>query len=203
MVKIFVKGKEDKLFIEKYLEFLSKNNSLQKYIVENVGGWTKIRDLSQRFEENSDSGGTNLVVFDADTIAKGGGFQVRSQEINSIAVEYNISFELFLFPDNSSEGDFESLLESIINKNHRCLLDCFEGYENCLSREKDNKGNNRYNSPLRKSKIYSYVDAFPKSKRDKEKFKKGDYFFDKVEYWDMTSNGANSLKDFLLLHVKM
>ena len=75
-----------------------------------------------------------------------------------------------------------------MNPKHRLLLECFSKYENCVSNNKDEQGNNIYVVPARKAKIYSYVDAFKKSRNKAQKFRDGDWFFDDVEYWTIDKN---------------
>jgi len=203
MVRIFVEGKGDEKFIETYLEFMSSNFELKKYETIKAGGWTKLDKIDNQFKENTDSGGTNLVVFDADSPEKKGGFKRRKAALNAQKKALNIEFELFLFPNQSDDGDFELLLENVINNKHSNILTCFEEYENCLRNLTDAEGNQRYSLPMRKAKIYSYIDAFHKSSRQNEKFKKGDYFFGNSDFWNLKSGYLNPLKTFLLVQLKI
>jgi hypothetical protein len=199
MIKVFVEGK-DKFFIEAYIAFLTTNLAIPRGIdfdVIPLGGWTNLTNASNTVKENSDLGGKNILIFDADSELNSGGFNIRKKEIEKIKAENNLAFELFLFPDNSTNGDFESLLEMIINQKHAGVLECFSIYEECIA--KYNKPNSPlvYKLPIRKSKIYSFVDAFPKSKSDSKKFKQGDFFFQNNEMWDFESSKLNPLKEFL------
>lgn len=201
MVKIFVEGKDDKLFVEKYLEYLLVTYQFQPYEIINIGGWTKLHLVDNKFKENTDTGGVNLVLFDTDSSENSGGFTTRSTALGQKKSELNIQFELFLLPNNQDDGDLETLLENIINPEHTILLDCFNQYESCIGGSTDSEGNPKYSLPIRKAKIYSYVDAFPKSSREEESFKRGDYFFENTDYWDLTSSYLVPLREFLLLHL--
>ena len=200
MVKIFVEGK-DKIFIDSYIHNLIAKAIISKEINFEIGslnGWTNLKNANNAFQENSDSGGKNIVILDADTLANGGGFNIRKEEIKQIKEENNLLFDLFLFPNNNGNGDFETLLEKVINQKHIGLLECFSNYEECIS--KYNLPNNPilYKLPIKKSKIYSYVDAFTKSKAENRKFKEGDYFFLNPEIWDLSSIELEPLKEFLV-----
>lgn len=202
MIKFFVEGNEDKNFISSYIQFLSLSEriTLPAFTIETINGWTNLSKVSNSLRENADANGVNLVVFDADDVKRGGGYHLRSQQIEEIKVENLIDFELFLFPNNSDDGDFEFLLEKIVNPNHQRLLECFYKYERCISEFKMHD-ENLYQLPIRKAKIYSYVDAFPKTIAQNEKFKKGDYFFDSNTMWDLESDYLHPLKDFLMVNL--
>ena len=66
-----------------------------------------------------------------------------------------------------------------------------------------------YNLPIRKSKIYSYVDALKKSAEEEDRFKKRkglkdeDFLFDRRDIWNFDSPRLLPLKDFLLQYIKM
>ncbi|HKK76873.1 MAG TPA: DUF3226 domain-containing protein [Saprospiraceae bacterium] len=202
MTRIFVEGKEDKHFIEKYLEFLSEKIELTAFEIIPIGGWTKLHLVKNKFKENSDSGGKNLLIFDADTDNNGGGLKKRLSELNTEKSKLDIEFEAFLLPNNAIDGDFELLLEKIINSDHAILLECYTKYEDCLSSSLINsEGTLRYNLPIRKAKIYSYVDAFPKSRKEQEAFKKGNFFYENPDIWNLECEFLEPLKKFLLMHV--
>jgi hypothetical protein len=201
MTKIFVEGK-DQFFIESYIQFLIQSDLLQgevDFSVIPVGGWTNLEKASNTLKDNSDSNGTNLVIFDADEHSNNGGFEIRKSAINEIGKASGLIFDLFLFPNNQDDGDFESLLEKIVNSNHIGLLKCFANYEQCISNFKRSDGTYTYQLPIRKARIYSYVDAFPKSRKQNEKFKnKGDYFFNNTEMWNLESEHLSALRNFLI-----
>src|SRR3989339_849083 len=79
----------------------------------------------------------------------------------------------------------------------------FESYEKCISQRKNSKGICIYNSLDRKSKMYSYINAFPKSNKIEERMKnKYDWFFDNPEFWDLNHQYLNNFKKFLLKQIK-
>lgn len=200
MVNIFVEGKGDEKFIDKYILYLSLTN-IDNYTIIKVRGWTNLHNVVNKFKENSDSGGKNLVIFDADASENGGGINIRAQDLNSKKAELGIDFELFLFPNNSSDGDYELLLENIVNSQHIVILQCYDQYESCIRSNKDSNNNLIYSLPTRKAKIYSYIDAFPKNLQEKEEFKRGNYFFENSDIWDLNSVYLTPLRNFLLAHL--
>lgn len=196
MVKIFVEGKEDKIFIDALIGFHFPDRK-DNFEIISTGGWTKLlssKGFHPRIKEFNKEGALEkvLVIFDADA-APEGGFSKRLESILKKKEDYSLEFEVFLFPDNQSDGDLELLLEQIVNDEHRDILKCFQSYEECLSSEPAKK----YQLPIRKSKIYAYVDAFPKSQKEKEDFKKGDFLFYNESIWNLNSDRLKPLIEFI------
>ena len=197
MTTIFIESKHLKTpeanFIKTYIN--QKFPDFEDFEIIPLNGWQGLWKTNKLIE-NIDLGNQNIIIFDADTPENNGGFQKRKKEIEAIKAEKNIEFELFLFPNNSNDGDFELLLENIINKEHQNLLDCFGKYEKCIDNSKSNNPL-KYKLPIRKAKIYSYVDAFPKSRKLNERFKSGDWFFENKTYWNLSAKYLNQLKQFI------
>lgn len=213
-VTIFVEGNED-LFLKHlilnlgvsinedniYFGMLGEPKSGEIVVnIFKIEGFTKLEKNANSFQQTVDRGGVNLVIFDADDNSKDfGGYHNRMEYLENKKSEFGLSFDTFLFPDNGSDGDFETLLESIVLEKHRPLLGCFDKYVSCIKKIKHEDGT-AYNHPVRKSKIYSYVDAIKKSHKDEKRFKdnkKGDFLFDRTDIWDMKSTGIEPLKKFL------
>lgn len=147
------------------------------------------------FKENTINGGKNLLIFDADTIENGGGFISRKTELLRKKVELDIEFELFLWPNNQDDGDFESLLMQMINKKHRCLLNCFEKFENCI--RSNDPENRKYDTPGRKAAVYTYISMMKKTQSQEAELKKGIWMFDQKDYWDLDAEYAKPMKDLV------
>jgi len=196
MNSIYIEG-NDKIFIEQYLTHLFGEVWKRKVKVVSTGGWTRNNQFDIELIKTTDNGYKNFLIFDADFITNNGGFVSRFAEIEKRKVELGVQLEFFLFPNNTDDGDFEVLLENIINPVHRALLDCFTQYENCISQYKNSENQNIYQLPIRKAKMYSYVDAFAKSKTQNEAFKRGDYSFHNSDYWDLESSYLEPLKQYL------
>ena len=87
---------------------------------DKTGGYKKLSDEIniREMRINSDQGGVNLVIFDADKDV-----EARRKELEAIKEQYNVNFELFLLPNNKDKGALEDLLENIINPNNRPIFD--------------------------------------------------------------------------------
>lgn len=212
-INIFVEG-HDSNFIKKYIKHLFPEIDEDMFEVISIGGVTNLHNNKNSFEENSIiNKGINLVIFDADDPSKDyGGFELRKKYLEDQKESIGIEFNYFLFPNNSIDGDYENLLEQIINPKHKVLFDCFELYQSCIDKRKYNNGQNIYNVPIRKTKIYAYVDSLRKSKKEDDRFKKrnkdivrneDDFLFDNPEFWDLNSDFLNPLKEFLTKHISM
>jgi hypothetical protein len=197
-VYIETSGKENQPTYEhRFFEILLKKYNVSAEII-GVGGWKKLSLFDDKFRDTTKSGGQNLVIFDADGYWNEGGFEKRTKELLAEREKLKIDFELFLLPNNQSDGDLETVLENIINPKHCRLIDCYLNYENCVG-QYNSESNVLYEVPLRKARIYSYIDAFPKSNSQSERFKnKGDWFFENPEYWDLDCDYLKPLETFLL-----
>lgn len=208
-VNIFVEG-NDANFLEQYIHFLFPEIDRASYQIIPTKGVTNLSKVSAYFIENTENDkGVNLVIFDADDPSKDfGGFEIRTEYIELQKRDLGIEFESFLFPNNEDNGDYESLLEQIINPDHRCLFTCFEGYQACINSKTNDADEPIYNSPIRKTKIYAYIDSIRKSKELEDRFKKriknapkgDDYLFDIPEIWNLNAAYLDKLKAFLSKH---
>ncbi len=196
MNKIFLEtGKKETseyVFVKTLLNTLSIPSD--SYQIECVGGKDNLSKVTQQLKSNSLDGGKNLILFDADFPSNNGGFSNRFQDISRQLQQYGIISDIFLFPNNKDDGDFETLLEKIIPRK-KCnddFLDCYTQYENCLK----TKG---FHIPPRKGKLYAYIETmFSIHNLSLRKgISSGQWHFEKIEYWDMQSNELSPLKDFL------
>ena len=205
MIRIFVEGR-DTNFLKVYIKHLQDNETLPNTInvqIDDIGGYTKLHLSANLFKENTDTSGTNLLIFDADSAENNGGYQVRSDYLTAKKAELGIDFEQFLFPNNADEGDFETLLENIINEAHRGMWNCFMGYETCVNGFTNEDGTHKYKTPIRKSRVFAYIDAFPKSRSADKKFRRNkDFFFENSDYWNLDAAYLEPLKAFLILHIR-
>ena len=66
--------------------------------------------------------------------------------------------------------------------------------------KKGEDGEPVYNTPTRKSKMYTYIDSMKKSQREEKAFKNEnhDYFFENRAYWNLDADYAKPLKAFFL-----
>ena len=190
-LQIFVEGKTDKKIIEDFLKYKFPEKK-DLFLVRDVGGKDRLGLALNSFNKNTDVGGINLILFDADSSENLGGFTKRLEELKSKIAELQISSEIFLFPNHKDDGDLETLLCSIAIEKHKVIFDCWEKYEDCL---KSNK-NHSYTIPSRKSKVYAYLEALlGKTNKEKELISKPDYT--NKEHWDLSHQNLNPLYQFI------
>jgi hypothetical protein len=192
--KIFCEGKLDESFLRALVLYLNKDVPPNSFVI--TKGWTNLNLLENEFKKNTDNGGKNLVIFDADGEANNGGFKTRKAEILSKKESLHIEFDLFLFPNNEDDGMIENLLETIISPTHNCLMDCFDKYIDCILANSGKNGIS-YTSPGLEDKLYAYIDSFAMSKTKKEQIKKYNYFFEDINYWNLNHDYLIPLKAFL------
>lgn len=160
-------------------------------------GYTNLKEYANQMLRNSADGGKNLVIFDADFVTSNGGYEKRRKDILNWKKDWGVEFELFLFPNNQEDGTFEHLLEYLTVEKHRGLLNCFKGYEMCIN----GQNNEEYNVPDQKAKMYTYISALKKTQQETNKFKNGDWFFERNDLWNFNAEYLNVLKEFLLKHL--
>ena len=194
MIKIFLetgkKTTQEYVFI-KTLLVTKLNKPSSDYELITVGGWNALPQVVNAFKSNTLENGENLIVFDADFAENGGGYEVRRQALEAEITRLGIYAELFLFPNNHDDGDLETLLETIAQKEkHTRFFDCFGDYENCLGTE--------YQTPNRKGKLFTYISSMKSlTMAQRHKLGQGEWCFDNDEYWDLDSEELKPLKDFL------
>ncbi len=182
-VQIFVEGIADKKFLEDYLIHLGIDNCL----VSAVGGKDEIKLSKVDFEKNYKLGIKNVIIFDADQISK--------TKLDFQSYEFINEFEIdfFFFPNNSENGDLETILENIINTDNSEIFECWSAYEICL----DSKVKN-YTTPARKTKIYAYLEALlGESKSQKKKIKEENRNYLTKNLWNLDSTYLDQLKNFI------
>ncbi|WP_249536790.1 DUF3226 domain-containing protein [Prevotella denticola] len=181
-----------KLSLSKTLiENLGYNISSNK--VEFVNGYKNLVNVIPTIKARCAEGGKVVIIFDADSLGNNGGYETRKKEIEEVLGENNAQAELFLFPNNEEDGDFETLLEHLIQKEkHTQMLDCYADYETCLG--------NDYVHPNLKGKIFTYISAMKMSSSKRRKLGNGEWMFGNAEYWSLESDYLKPLKAFLQQH---
>lgn len=207
MIRIFIesgvgaakdKNKEttnEEDFVVKFIEHHFKEMVYKTdFDVFGIGGYTKLINIQPLLEDKTDND-INIVIFDADDAYNGGGYKIRYQELLNVQNQMKVEFDLFLWPNNHDDGDFESLLELMINSEHQGMLDCYDGFEKCVG-GRDSKGV-LYKLPGRKAKMYTYISIMNLSKTERDKLSKGYYLFEDERYWNLDAPAIKPLKDFL------
>jgi hypothetical protein len=147
---------------------------------------------------NTEEGGKNIVIFDADTANNLGGFTRRNTYMESKRQKLGLDFKLFLLPNNHDDGDLEVLLERIAQKEkHKTFFDCFNDYELCITGKKDDDGNPVYCTPNLKGKLFTYISSMKLNNSSRRKLGRGNWMFENNEYWDIESDELKPLINFL------
>lgn len=192
---IIVEGDADKKFVEDYYHHLFQMVAPKDSIYAS-GGYKNLSNESilQRMRMNTDQGGVNLVIFDADD-----DYEARWKELSSIKERDGVEFELFLFPDNRDAGALEDMLENIINTRNRPILDCWENYEKELVQlQIEGRTPPPLTTPAKKTKIYGYLEALlGESKNEKKKIKEKERDYENSLHWDLDAEYLERLKEFL------
>jgi len=205
MIKIFIEGKENSVPESSFLCAILSHIGVpsDRYDIVHTGGFTNLVDSDKMpnveiMRANSDEEGINLVIFDSDTKANNGGFEDRRDYLIKRRNEHGLDFELFLWPDNASDGDVEMLMESIARKDlYPEFFECFSKYEHCMSQRKNGSGAPFYRTPNRKGKLHTYFNALPISNRKKSKFGSGQWLWSDPLIWNLDSDALKPVKDFL------
>ncbi|EDO7589370.1 DUF3226 domain-containing protein [Campylobacter coli] len=147
MIKIYVEGKSDKIF----LDLLCKNLKIDKFETIPIGGNNlSSSDLKSIKEDISDMRIEKIcIIFDADDDYQKTKENLQQQLKNL----QNEKIKIFLFPNNKDNKEIEILLTKIAKYPH--FITCFKEYSKCLK----DKGTILNKKELNKNLIYAYNQA--------------------------------------------
>lgn len=210
MVKIFIeaedKNKPESGFLRAILDTMGI--APNAYELMPTGGYTNLMDSDDAsnigiMQANTDAGGKNIVIFDADSPKNNGGFAKRREELLKKRDELGLDFDLFLWPDNQHDGDVELLMETTARKDlYPEFFECFGRYEQCILQRKNAKGVPLYTTPNLKGKLHTYFHSLPISKSQKDKFGHGEWRWKDSEIWDLNVDSLVPVKTFLSKYLK-
>lgn len=214
-LKIFCEGITDQVFIADCLEKFynikinKKVNSKDSNkwdisfgehceIVE-LGGCSKLSDkfYQDMFKDNSEEGGLNIIIFDADFSpeAEGekrgtgnNGFENATKKLENFKKQF--AFDFYLWPNNKIDGEVENLLRKLIPNSKEGVIKCIESHQNCL---KQSQIENLKIADL-KDQVGYYLHTV--SKKSLPRFR--DYKDN--EFWDLSPaicDDLNTFKNFL------
>ena len=198
---IIVEGDADKKFFEDYYHHLFHEKAPADSIMhpgkdDDTGGYNKLKsqDTLNALRQNTDLGGVNLVIFDADENP-----EARLKELLAIREQYGVEFELFLLPNDKDAGALEDLLENIINPDNQPVMDCWATYEGELKKVRiPTKTPPTLTIPANKTKIYAYLETLlGKSKSQKKLIKDPYRNYENPQHWNLGSEYIEPLKLFL------
>lgn len=201
MNRIFIEAKNNKTS-----EFHFLKAVLNRFFPDKEVGFIFMDGIDNLFNEAirnqmalaRESGEQVLVFADADTEAKGWGCQKRKAAIEKGSSDHDVSFPYFLYPDNQSDGDVETLMECAARRDlHRVFFDCFEDYEKCVSGVTDDKGEALYSVPNLKGKLHTYINSQRLSNTQRKRLGHGDWLFEENMYWNLDIDALQPMKKFL------
>ena len=176
-------------FLESYIEHIGLND----ISIIPIDGKGNLSTSCQKIKDDLACGNKPVILFDADGEWNKGGFDITIDVIKETIRSNGINedLEIFLWPNNKEDGDFEMMLEHIVQKEkHKLFFDCFNDYEICVSKQ--------YDTPNRKGKFHTFMNAHKElSGETKKKFGKGKWLFSNKNYWDWDSPYLLPLRDFL------
>lgn len=190
--KFFVEGKADSKFLQDYLRHLL-GIEFQETDFYIIGGNSDalIGAKKNEFLSNSDLGGRNLIILDADSDR-----QATTNRINALRSSINVQFELFVLPNDHENGELENLLLGIVHHRNMSILTCFDEYQNCLIRI--NRG---YKVPSLKAKVYAYLDAMAHGRENEKMVKEESRNYLIENHWNLDHSSLKPLKTFLEQYV--
>lgn len=189
-ILIYGEGQEDKMFL---LDFIHCRFGADKiyFQVDATNSKTKIPKVEQQLRENTDAGGINIIIFDADN-----DFNKAKDDILNIKNNLNLEFDIFLFPDNQNVGQFETLLMQICPPENLPFFDCWKSFYDCTN-QLVNKKSSLYSKTESQCYCEIYLDKSVVRKIEKKKI---DYL--DSDAWNLNYPSLEPLYLFLKHHLE-
>jgi len=210
---IVVEGSADAVFINDLIFSIKNENSLEyiklkkfktgvKYKISDspliyvfiAGGCSKIVHYKIKIEEFQDQDYKILMIQDADNEKKDkkiGGVIKRMKYLDDIKKEHNLTFSTFLFPNNESDGDLETILLSIVNESKfGPFIESYQSYAKQVSSFTEIKHVEEILED--KYKVFGYCQVYSGMEKANEKSRNYNSLF-----WNLKSQNLNKLTDFL------
>lgn len=187
-ILIFAEGKADIKFLKDYISEVYKIQVNEKSFIR-TGGYTALfkPDNIIQMQRNENEGGKNLVIFDTDD-----DFESRVEYLTKGKCEYEIDFDLFLFPNNADSGNLETLLLKIVNyENHDFYFHCFDNFISCLSKGISPEKIKEFEVPDLKAKVFTYLSFFKQDAKEEKRNYQNSIF------WNLHHEATKPLKSFL------
>lgn len=214
-----LEGTADAVFISCYVKHLLKANGMLfqekkdkekltissadfRILIDNIGGINRLGTNKDQLKEYETEGYSIFLIVDTDTKDSHanhyGGRTQRLKYLNEQKKEFNLNFNSFLLPfDDESDGDLETLLMAISNKENFSLFNsCYEVYCNCISRISNT---DLSMSELTKSKhvVFNFIQVFSGMQKAKE----GSRDYSDKSLWNLDSEYLDPLKNFISNHL--
>lgn len=186
-IKLVVEGPTDINFLKDFIEQRFSIQELPREVFIEAKN-NNLRSIRGQIETANKRGEIVLAVFDADRNS-----EMTKARLVEESNELNVILDhLFTMPDNSSEGNLESLLLEIVNPKMTTVFDCIDKYEECV----EELVKEDYKSIDNKGKIFIYIDSFNYGGSGKP----GKTDFKEIRLWNLNSDFLQPLYDFLAPH---
>ncbi len=225
---ILVEGQADLTFLRDVLKYLFKELEAQpheenreltridltkgaaKITLYSTKGYTRIKKVKSNIAPYLDAKRDLLVVFDADTSETKGGFKERLAEIKT-EVKKHLNIELtdsqiFLFPDNHSDGTLEDLLLKLVNPSlFEPFIEPFLSYAEAIENLPQKLNNPQISETFyeeiasKKNRVFNYFQVYQGKKFAKESGR--DYF--RLNLWNFKSEALKPLIDFFKQNISI
>lgn len=141
-IRLFCEGISDQRFLRDFLKIhydinISDEDLKKNEYIENMGSWNKLTSLELKIKERY-SDLISLIFLDADDekVIDKPGFEATVKFVTELMTEWNwTKYDIFVLPNNQDSGTVEDLLENVINKKHSHIFECWNEFENCLSKD--------------------------------------------------------------------
>lgn len=199
--QIIVEGDADKKFFQDYYHHLFHEKASENTVIHSgkdgdAGGFAKLKseETLQSLRKNTNQGGINLVIFDADDDPES-----RRKELLAVKEQYGVEFELFLLPNDKDAGALEDMLEQIINPDNQPVMDCWATYEGELEKVRiPTKIPPTLTIPAKKTKIYAYLETLlGKTRSQKKLIKDPNRDYENTQHWNLDAEYLAPLKEFM------
>ena len=198
--RIFVEGGIDKIFIDALLK--KHFNIIDANLVIATNGKDKLIDSPILIDViRKKRNAKNIILFDTDYLSKDGGRVKRLNEYQNIAVELEIEFKIYLFPNNDeTEGEVEDVIKTCFNKDFNSFDDCWSEMIECFQKNNFDK---QLNIPAKEGFLFSKIDLF-KNYRQNENWNYArltNYDYSDTGIWNLETS-ENPLLEKLLNFIK-
>ena len=199
--QIIVEGDADKKFFQDYYHHLFHEKASENTVIHSgkdgdAGGFAKLKseETLQSLRKNTNQGGINLVIFDADDDPES-----RRKELLAVKEQYGVEFELFLLPNDKDAGALEDMLEQIINPDNQPVMDCWATYEGELEKVRiPTKIPPTLTIPAKKTKIYAYLETLlGKTRSQKKLIKDPNRDYENTQHWNLDAEYLAPLMEFM------
>ena len=179
---------------QKVTTYLTATATGDTILISSIGGWENLgSSQSVPIQQARDSGGKTLIIFDADEAPA-----QRAATLKERIAADEPDPALFLFPGPDQVGELEDLLLQLVQPAHQGVMACYDGYEQCLQQLVAD-GQDYYNTPSKKRRIYDYVNVMPLigTERERHHHKGGQKIFENSNMWNLNAPAIQPLRDFL------